>query len=121
MGNFKVEYSPVYPIFLTAFDLNTGLLQPQVTFNYDADTRSFSNPSYPLSININKTGYLSLQDFHDCAFIPENSGISSVVADDARVIGYYDLQGHRLETAPDSGGIYIIKYSDGTSVKILKK
>ena len=121
MGNYKEEYSGVYPIFLTAFDNNTGLLLPQVTFTYNAGTRSFHEASSPLSIGINKTGYLSLQDFFECALIPENSGVESIIADDVYVTGYYDLQGRQFNEAPTTGGIYIIKYSDGTTRKVLRK
>ena len=121
MGNYKEEYSGVYPIFLTAFDNNTGLLLPQVTFTFNAGTRSFHEASSPLSIGINKTGYLSLQDFFECALIPENSGVESIIADDVYVTGYYDLQGRQFNEAPTTGGIYIIKYSDGTTRKVLRK
>lgn len=120
MGTLKDEYSVVYPIFLTAFDINTGRLLPQVTFDFNAEDGSFSNPSSPLSIGINKTGYLSLQDYFECVLTPDNSGVNSVVADDAYVVGYYDLQGRRFDQAPNSG-IYIVKYSDGTTRKLLKK
>ena len=121
MGNYKEEYSGVYPIFLTAFDNNTGLLLPQVTFTFNAGTRSFHEASSPLSIGINKTGYLSLQDFFECALIPENSGVESIIADDVYVTGYYDLQGRQFNEAPTTGGVYIIKYSDGTTRKVLRK
>ena len=106
---------------MTAFDVNTGLLLPQVTFNYNPQTRSFTDPTAPFSIGINKTGYLSLQDYFEAAFTPDDSGVSSIPADDAYVIGYYDLQGHQFSEAPTAGGIYIVKYSDGTTVKVLKR
>ncbi len=121
MGNYKEEYGGVYPIFLTAFNNSTGMLLPQVTFSYNATSRSFHDASSPLSIGINKTGYLSLQDFFECALIPDNSGVESIVADDAYVIGYYDLQGRQFSEAPTTGGIYIVKYSDGTTRKVLRK
>ncbi len=38
----------------------------------------------------------------------------------AYITDYYDLQGHRLTDAPSTGGIYLVKYSDGTVVKVLK-
>jgi hypothetical protein len=120
MGTLKDEYSVVYPLFLVAFDPNTGRLLPQVTFDFNAEDGSFFNASSPLSIGINKTGYLSLQDYFECVFTPEDSGVNSVVADDAYIVGYYDLQGRRFDQAPDSG-IYIVKYSDGTARKVLKK
>ena len=120
MGTLKDEYSVVYPLFLTAFDPNTGRLLPQVTFDFNAQNGSFTNPSAPLSIGINKTGYLSLQDYFECVLIPENSGVETVMAEDAYITGYYDLQGRRFDEAPDSG-IYIVKYSDGTTCKVLKK
>ena len=121
MGLYKEEYSGTYPIFLTAFNNSTGLLVPQVTFTYNSEQGSYTNASAPLSIGINKTGYLSLQDFFDCEFVREDSGIDSIIADDAYITGYYDLQGHRLDEAPADGGIYIVKYSDGTTIKIMKR
>lgn len=121
LGNYRQEYASTYPIYLTAFDVNTGLLLPQVTFNYNPQTRSFTDPTAPFSIGINKTGYLSLQDYFEAAFTPDDSGVSSIPADDAYVIGYYDLQGHQFSEAPTAGGIYIVKYSDGTTVKVLKR
>ena len=121
MGLYNEEYSGTYPIFLTAFNSSTGLLVPQVTFNYNAEEGSFTNASAPLSIGINKTGYLSLQDFFDCAFVRDDSGVESIVAPDAYITGYYDLQGRRLEEAPADGGIYIVKYSDGTTIKVMKR
>ena len=121
MGNYKDEYTMSYPIYLTAFDSTTGLLVPQVTFNYDPEKRSFSNASAPLSIGINKTGYLSLQDFYDCALFPDNSGVSTIVADAPSITGYYDMQGRRFDEPPTAGGIYIIQYSDGTTRKVLKR
>jgi len=121
MGVYKEDYSATYPIFLTAFDSSTGLLVPQVTFTYNGEEGSFTNASAPLSIGINKTGYLSVQDFFDCAFVRDDSGVESIIADDAYVTGYYDLQGRRLDEAPANGGIYIVKYSDGTTRKIMKR
>ena len=119
LGSYKEEYSATYPLFLTAFDNSTGLLVPQVEFNCDDTNRTFTGCSYPLSIGINKTGYLSLQDYFDAALIPDNSGVETIVADDAYIVGYYDLQGRQLEQAP-SRGIYLEKYSDGTTLKVLK-
>ena len=74
-----------------------------------------------MSIGINKTGYLSVQDFFDCAFVRDDSGVESIIADDAYITGYYDLQGRRLDEAPANGGIYIVKYSDGTTRKVMKR
>ena len=121
MGNYRQEYSTTYPIYLTAFDTETGLLVPQVTFNYDETTGSFTDGSAPFSIGINKTGYLSLQDFFEVSFIPDNAGVNDVVSEDAYITGYYDLQGRRLEEEPTAGGIYLVKYSDGTTLKVLKR
>ena len=121
MGYYVEEYSARYPIYLTSFDPNTGLLLPQVSFDYNAESSSFTNISSPLSFGINKTGYLSLQDLYECALTPANSGVTSIVADDAYITGYYDLQGHRLDKAPDNGSIYIVTYSDGSTRKVLKR
>ena len=121
IGNYRQEYASTYPIYLTAFDVNTGLLLPQVTFTYNSENRSFTDASSPLSIGINKTGYLSLQDYFGAELTPDDSGVNSIPADDAYVIGYYDLQGHQFNEAPTAGGIYIVKYSDGTTVKVMKR
>ncbi len=44
LGEFVDEYSGTYPIYLTAFDATTGILQPQVTMDYDPATRVFGIP-----------------------------------------------------------------------------
>lgn len=54
----------------------------------------------------------------------DTSGISDVMSDNASsepatVMGYYDLNGRRIQT-PERG-IYIIRYSDGSSRKFMKK
>ncbi len=121
MNYYKEEYSGTYPIYLTTFDPNTGLLLPQVTFDYDAENGTFDHPTSPLSVGINKTGYLSLQDLYECSFAPDNSGLEQVIADDVRVVGYFDLQGHQFTDVPSTGGIYIVKYSDGTARKVMKR
>ena len=121
LGNYKQEYEATYPIFLTAFDPETGMLLPQVTFTFDAEKKTFTNATSPLSIGINKTGYLSLQDFFECTFIPEDAGVATILADDVHITDYYDLQGRRYDEIPSTSGIYIVKYSDGTTLKVLKK
>ncbi len=121
LGYYKDTYTGTYPIYFTAFDASTGLLLPQVTFDFNPETGAFTNVSSPLSIGINKTGYLSLQDFFESNLIPKDSGVDAIMAEDAYIIGYYDLQGHRLDSEPKTGGIYIVKYSDGTTLKVLKR
>ena len=121
MGSYDDMYVGAYPIYLSAFNPTTGLLLSQVTFNFNADNNSFTNSSSPLCVGINKTGYLSIQDFYEAAFVPYDSGVDSIVADDAYITGYYDLQGRRLDKAPADGGIYIVKYSDGTTQKVMRR
>lgn len=121
IGYYRQEYGSTYPIYLTAFDISTGLLLPQVKFTYHPESHSFTNANVPMSIGINKTGYLSLMDYFEGALIPKDSGVDDIMAEDAYITGYYDLQGRRLDKAPDTGGIYIVTYSDGTTLKVLKK
>lgn len=123
MGDYEEEYSMAYPIFFTAFDESTGLLCPQVTFDYDQGTGSFINVSLPFSVGINKTGYLGLQDFFGAELSPVNkvSGIAVLEADDAGPVQYYDLQGRRLEDVSSARGIVIVKKGDGSVSKVLKR
>lgn len=49
------------------------------------------------------------------------SGISAVAAEGKDVIGVYDLTGRRIQAANAAKGIYVVKYSDGTSAKVSVK
>lgn len=52
--------------------------------------------------------------------VSQQSGVKSVKSDDNKtVVGYYDLQGHQIDKP--ATGLYIVKYSDGSAEKILKK
>ena len=35
-------------------------------------------------------------------------------------VAYYDLNGHRLPSAPSGSGIYILRYTDGTTCKVIR-
>lgn len=123
LGEFVDEYSGTYPIYLTAFDATTGILQPQVTMDYDPATRVFGNLSYPLSIGINKTGYLGLQDYQSATFTPVNpfSGVIDTLGDSDQLVKYYDLQGRQITDPSTATGVIIVKRADGTATKVLKR
>ena len=122
MGDYKEEYSGTYPIYLSTYDKATGMILEQITFDYDPDTRAFSNGEMPLSIAINKTGYLSIQDYSKLAFTPVGSSVAEVNVDlNNGEVEYYDLQGRRLTDISNVTGIIIVKNADGTVTKMLKR
>ena len=123
LGDYVEEYSGTYPIYLTAFDPMTGILQPQVTMDYDPATRVFGGLSLPLSIGINKTGYLGLQDYENATFTPINpfSGVIDTLGESDQPVKYYDLQGRELTDPTSATGVVIVKHADGTATKILKR
>ena len=120
MGRYYEEYSGNYPIYLGTFDKNNGSVLPQILFDFDPETKAFSNDNMPLSIGINKTGYLSIQDYFSLGFTPVNSSVHEVTANAEGPVEYYDLQGHRLNDISNASGIIIIKKADGTVTKVLK-
>jgi hypothetical protein len=49
------------------------------------------------------------------------SGIVGILwDDDKKVTGVYDVQGHRLPALPSAPGLYIVKYTDGTTKKCIR-
>ena len=123
LGEYVDEYSGTYPIYLTAFDPATGILQQQVTMDYDPATREFGNLSLPLSIGINKTGYLGLQDYESATFTPvvPYSSVIDTLGDSDQPVKYYDLQGRELTDPASATGVVIVKRADGTATKVLKR
>ena len=97
LGKFESDEVD-YPMFFTAFDAQTGELLPSLTFSYDAQAGKLSGASAPVSIGINKTGYLSVQDYFDLQLtrIKDASTVISAL-DVATATGatYFDLQGRR--------------------------
>lgn len=85
LGDYEEEYALTYPIYFNGFNLETGLLTQQVVLDYNPLTRVFSNPSSPLGIGINKTGYLNLQDIFEAMLIPVQSYLTGDVNDDGKV------------------------------------
>ena len=73
------EYYMDYPIYLVGFNEETGILVQQVTLDYNQATGVFSNPSAPLGIGINKTGYLNLLDYFEVELTPVVAHVSRVV------------------------------------------
>lgn len=71
LGDFFDEESGyTYPMYFQAFDGESGELKPQVTFDYDADTHAFLNPSTAISIGITKTGLLTQQFLYNVKLTP---------------------------------------------------
>lgn len=73
IGDYKEEYSITYPMYLVGFNAQTGVIQRQVKFNYNQTTGVFSNPTHPIGIGINKTGYLNILDYYDAELTPANT------------------------------------------------
>ena len=85
LDNYNEEYGLSYPIYVNAFDPETGLLVRQVTLDYNAQSRVFSNLSMPLGIGINKTGYLNLQNYYDVVLEPVQDYLTGDVNNDGKV------------------------------------
>ncbi|MBR1388382.1 MAG: M6 family metalloprotease domain-containing protein [Prevotella sp.] len=47
------------------------------------------------------------------------AALSAPVADKA-IVGYYDLHGRRLAGVPDMPGVYVLRYTDGTTKKVFR-
>ena len=121
MGRYEEEYAGTYPIYLGTFDKTNGSVLSHVVFDYDSRTGVFSNATMPFSIGINKTGYLSLQDYFNLTFTPVGSSVEEVKVDANGPVEYYDLQGRRLTNITNATGIVIVKHPDGTATKVLKR
>lgn len=84
LGTFFDEETGVdYPIYLQAFNGQTGELLPSVTFSRDADTHTLSSPSSAVGIGINKTGLLCQQYLYNVTLTP-------VAVEQTVHIGYCD-------------------------------
>lgn len=53
-------------------------------------------------------------------FMKETTGVASPAAPEARPVAYYDLRGQRLQGRPVRPGIYVVRYSDGTTKKRIR-
>ena len=62
---------------------------------------------------VNQTRGLSVD------FATGGTGIETLVADDATIVGYFSITGAKLQAEP-ANGIFIIKYSNGKAVKVVK-
>jgi hypothetical protein len=51
--------------------------------------------------------------------VPEESGIFDTLADGSTVVGYYTILGAKLTQEPENG-VFIVKYSNGKAVKVVK-
>ena len=122
-GNYVEEYVGAYPIYMAAFDASTGHVVTQLEMDYNDVAKTFVNASAPMSVAINKTGYLSQQDFQEATLVPvnEHSGVIDTVGDAAQPVEYFDLQGRKIADIDTASGIIIVKRADGTATKVLKK
>ena len=113
-----------YPIYFTAFDAKTGQMLRQLTFDYDAETGTLSSASSPIAISINKTGYLSVQDYYFPTLVCDTNAIEDIAAPaDASEAITYDLGGRKV--SPTHKGILVreTRQPDGTRKvsKIVKR
>ena len=123
LGNYEDEYMGTYPIYVVGFNQNTGLIEPQVTMDYNTVTHVFDNPSKPFGLGINKTGYLNLQDFYEVSLVPvfAPGSVTSIIADGVDAVEYFDLQGRQITDPATATGIIIVKKADGSVSKVYKK
>ena len=126
MGDYTEdeEYELTYPIYLVGFDPMTGVILPQVVFDYDRRSATFYNATAPLGVGINKTGYLNLQDFFEVELVPVNphtgTGVIDALENVTQPVEYYDLQGRKLSDITSRSGIVIVKNADGSVTKMLR-
>ena len=105
MGTYDDD-GEVYPIYLTAFDEQSGMLQPELTFAYDAASGALTDASLPVSIGINKTGYLSVQDYYNLSFtLTDTQGLTAAATTPSAGTDFYDLSGRRAR--PVTRGLLI--------------
>lgn len=111
-----VDDDTTYPIYFTAFDGQTGQMLRQLTFAYDDATGRLSEASSPISIGINKTGYLSVQDYYSPVLTREKTdGFERMRnGENEKMRTYYRLDGRPASQQPQRG-MYI---RDGKKVLI---
>lgn len=120
-GTYSEEYAGDYPIYFTAFNASTGVLLRELTFDIDQN-RAWVNPNAPISINLNKTGYLSIQEYRNATFTPVNqSAVNTIGSDDMQNAEYYDIQGRKINDITSATGVIIVEREDGTTSKIIKR
>lgn len=117
LGEYNDEYLGKYPIYFTALDDHTGILMDAVTFDYDSETKTFKNHDYPISIGINKTGYLGLQDYYKGEFLTQELSVDAADAVGSVVETIFDAQGRKLNGY--TRGLNIVKSSDGSVRKVV--
>ncbi|MDE5594110.1 MAG: hypothetical protein K2I89_00855, partial [Muribaculaceae bacterium] len=49
------------------------------------------------------------------------AGINDIISDDAEIKTVYDLTGRRVEAADATPGVYVVKYDNGTTRKLVVK
>lgn len=99
-GNDEIETSGVH---LYEFTVKTDPTKMLASIKFANRNRN----SVPIILAISKV-------------VSQQSGVVQVKSDENKVIeGYYDLQGRKI-SKPDSG-LYIIRYSDGSSKKVIQK
>lgn len=105
-----------YPIYFTAFNGQTGQMLRQLTFAYDEASGQLSEASSPISIGINKTGYLSVQDYYTPVLTRDKAdGVERMRnGENEKMRTYYRLDGRPASQQPQRG-MYI---RDGKKVLI---
>ena len=121
LGTYKDETNTVYPIFIDCYDLNTGEMHQQLTFNYNRGTGVFSNPNDAYGVGINKTGYLNVQDIYDATLTPVTASIDEIQGEATGTVEHYDLQGRRIYDINSARGIIITRNADGSVTKTYRK
>jgi len=72
LGTYDDGYGLVYPFYFIAFDTVTGELLPEATLHYDDATGTFDEASTGLGISINKTSFLTAQEYYNPIFTKFN-------------------------------------------------
>ncbi|MBQ9672143.1 MAG: hypothetical protein IJV34_04755 [Prevotella sp.] len=124
LGDYTDPETGRYAMYLTAFDAKTGALLPSLTLSYDSTTRSFGSPSSPLSVGINKTGFLSIQDYYSLTLT--NDALNSIggpSVNRSAAAEYFDLQGRKAYGARKGLLIKQVRRADGNmeTIKVVRK
>jgi len=116
LGSYTDSYTK-YPIYATAFNEQNGELYRQLIFDYNAEDGTLT-ASTAISIGINKTGYLSVQDYYSVVLTNDAmTGIDQLaISSDQSATTYYDMQGRRTGSTQRGLLIQKTRQADGRGV-----
>ncbi|MDR0874013.1 MAG: hypothetical protein LBN27_11205 [Prevotellaceae bacterium] len=103
-------------------------IQNALTAKYTLASLAAFQPKYTAAQNLLTNGAASQEEVNTAlslltaaydGLVEKETGIYDTAADGATVTGYYSILGAKLSQEPASG-VFIVKYSNGKSVKVVK-